>query len=194
MSGIRIMRDDDNGRTLLINKLTANNQSSGRFSKGSQDWLINPTTHSRDILRKAKGDHLDRVHLDQKVLKMISGEAGSCYWRPKVSKPAQGTFRHESTQIRWFLWWPGGRLVCVNGGWTQGLHYLRMLKWEWENKTTISSQEPNRKTGRVTAETKVYLLFLVGFWWRGSCCHWRWWWMRTNQASHMSRRQQFGYW
>ncbi len=27
--------------------------------------------HSRDILRKAKGDHLDGVHPDQIVLKMI---------------------------------------------------------------------------------------------------------------------------
>jgi hypothetical protein len=36
----------------------------------SQDWLGNPTEHSRDILRKAKGDHLDRVLSDQ-VLEII---------------------------------------------------------------------------------------------------------------------------
>jgi hypothetical protein len=30
-----------------------------------------PTGHSRDILHKAKGDHIDRVHSDQKVLEMI---------------------------------------------------------------------------------------------------------------------------
>jgi hypothetical protein len=34
-------------------------------------WLGNPTKHSWVILRKAKGDHLDRVHSDQNVLKMI---------------------------------------------------------------------------------------------------------------------------
>ncbi len=32
-----------------------------------------PTKHSRDILHKAKEDHLDRVHSDQMVLKMIIG-------------------------------------------------------------------------------------------------------------------------
>jgi hypothetical protein len=30
-----------------------------------------PTMHSRGILLQAKGDHLDQVHLDQMVLKMI---------------------------------------------------------------------------------------------------------------------------
>jgi hypothetical protein len=46
--------------------------------------------HSRDILRKAKGDHLDRVCSDQKVLKAIrQGEAGPFYRRPLVSKLTQ---------------------------------------------------------------------------------------------------------
>ncbi len=31
----------------------------------------NTIRRSRDILHKAKGDHLDRVHSDEKVLKMI---------------------------------------------------------------------------------------------------------------------------
>jgi hypothetical protein len=30
-----------------------------------------PTGPSRDILHKANGDHLDRVHADQKVLEVI---------------------------------------------------------------------------------------------------------------------------
>jgi hypothetical protein len=30
-----------------------------------------PTMHSREILLQAKGNHLDRVHSDQMVLKMI---------------------------------------------------------------------------------------------------------------------------
>jgi hypothetical protein len=39
--------------------------------------------HSRDILLKAKGDHLDLVHTDQKVLEMIR------QGRPRVSKLTQ---------------------------------------------------------------------------------------------------------
>jgi hypothetical protein len=41
------------------------------------DWG-SPTGHSWDILHKAKGDHLDRVHSDKKVLEMIraSGRGG----------------------------------------------------------------------------------------------------------------------
>jgi hypothetical protein len=58
--------------------------------------------HSRDILCKAKGDHIDQVHSDQKVLEMIrQGKLGPCYYRPRVSKLTQGTIRLESTQIRW---------------------------------------------------------------------------------------------
>ncbi len=32
---------------------------------------MGPTGHSRDKLHKAKGDHLDQVYSDQKVLKVI---------------------------------------------------------------------------------------------------------------------------
>jgi hypothetical protein len=48
-----------------------NRLSSGIYSKGSKDLLGNPAMQSRDILRKAKGNHLDQVHSDQKVLEMI---------------------------------------------------------------------------------------------------------------------------
>jgi hypothetical protein len=64
---------------------------------------LGPTGHSRDTVRKAKGDHLGRIHSDQKVLEVIRwGEAGLCYPRLRISKLAQGTIRLESTQIRWF--------------------------------------------------------------------------------------------
>jgi hypothetical protein len=33
--------------------------------------MENPTMRSKRILHKAKGDHLELVHLDQKVLEMI---------------------------------------------------------------------------------------------------------------------------
>jgi hypothetical protein len=46
--------------------------------------------HSRDILLQAKGDHLDRVHSDQMVLKMIRRRSWSgralAQRRPRVSK------------------------------------------------------------------------------------------------------------
>ncbi len=35
---------------------------------------MDPTIHSRDILRKVKGDHLDQVHVDQMVLEKIRWE------------------------------------------------------------------------------------------------------------------------
>jgi hypothetical protein len=45
---------------------------------------------SKGMLRKAKGDHLDPAHSDQKVLEMIrQGEAGFCYRKPRVSKLTQ---------------------------------------------------------------------------------------------------------
>jgi hypothetical protein len=62
--------------------------------------LGNPTDYSRDMLSKAKGDHNDRVHSDQKVVKMIRLVLAN--WRPRVSKLAQGTISLESIQIRWF--------------------------------------------------------------------------------------------
>ncbi len=52
--------------------------------------LLVPTMHSKDILLQAKGDHLDRVHLDQMVHEMI--RRGSCssravaQQRPRASK------------------------------------------------------------------------------------------------------------
>jgi hypothetical protein len=41
------------------------------LKRGWLGLIKGPNMHSRDILRKAKGDHLDRVHSDQMVLKMI---------------------------------------------------------------------------------------------------------------------------
>jgi hypothetical protein len=36
------------------------------------EFIRDPTMHSRKILRKAKGDHLDCIHSDQMVLEIIS--------------------------------------------------------------------------------------------------------------------------
>jgi hypothetical protein len=46
--------------------------------------------NSADILRTAKGDHIDCAHLDQKVRETIRrGEAGPFYRRPGVSELIQ---------------------------------------------------------------------------------------------------------
>jgi hypothetical protein len=63
-----------------------------------------PTMHPRDILLKAKGDHLDQVHSDQMVLVMIrrgrlSGRAAA-QQRPRVSKlRAKGLSDYHSNEI-----------------------------------------------------------------------------------------------
>ncbi len=59
---------------------TGLNHLSGISFKGKIAGIIrDPTMHSRDILRKAKGDHLDQVHSvysDQMVLVTVRQEAG----------------------------------------------------------------------------------------------------------------------
>jgi hypothetical protein len=55
------------------------------------------------MLHTAKENYLDRVHSDQKVLKMIRRERLFLVFLViGVSKLAHGTIRLESTQIRWF--------------------------------------------------------------------------------------------
>jgi hypothetical protein len=57
--------------------------------------------HSRNMLRNAKGDHLEHVHSDQMVLEIIR-------WGRLVlfiggqGRSSKKTVRLESTQIRWF--------------------------------------------------------------------------------------------
>ncbi len=85
--------------------------------------------HSKDILRKAKGDNLDRVHLDQKVLETDQAEeAGPFYRRPRVSKPTQRRLSGSSP-----LRSDGSRDSQREAGpceerRTQGLHSLGTLK------------------------------------------------------------------
>jgi hypothetical protein len=66
-------------------------------------------------------DHLDQVHSDHKVLKVIRLALG-IIGQEFQNYIAQGTIRLKSTQIRWFSRGPGGRLACISGGLTQGLH------------------------------------------------------------------------
>ncbi len=55
------------GQTL---RLQGQCHESSRDIMGVAGILWVPTMHSTDILLQAKGDHLDRVHSDQMVLRM----------------------------------------------------------------------------------------------------------------------------
>jgi hypothetical protein len=48
-----------------------NHHSGISFEEGKLGLIWDPTMYSRDIMHKGQGDHLDRVHPDQKVLEMI---------------------------------------------------------------------------------------------------------------------------
>jgi hypothetical protein len=80
-------------------------------------------------------------------------EAGPRERQPRVLeiKLAQGAIRLKSTQIRWFTWWPGGRLARINGG-------QRRLKEELEN----NSRRPRDPTENRHSDSlkRVNLLFL----------------------------------
>ncbi len=81
-------------------------------------YVNHPKKTLKWILQQAKGDCADRVHSDQRVLWTVSREAWPHERWPKAfkTKLAQGgAIRLESTQIRWFLWWPAGRLYLVRG-------------------------------------------------------------------------------
>ncbi len=56
-------------------------------------------------MRKAKGDYLDQVYLDQKVLEMIRQERLVLVIGAKSLK--------TRSRDQWFLSWPGVRLVRV---------------------------------------------------------------------------------
>jgi hypothetical protein len=65
--------------------------------------IRDPTMHPRDILRKAKGDHLDRVHSDHTVLELIRRERLVFFSEAMSLKTIlKKTIRLESTQIRWY--------------------------------------------------------------------------------------------
>jgi hypothetical protein len=60
------------------------------------------TIHSKDILHKATGNHLDLVKSDQMVLETIRRGRLVLSIRSQESQmSSKKTFRLESTQIRW---------------------------------------------------------------------------------------------
>jgi hypothetical protein len=60
--------------------------------------------HSKVILRKGKGDHLDQVHSDQKVLEMIR-QAGPFCRRPRVSRLCPSPLRSDGSRDRQMGGW-----------------------------------------------------------------------------------------
>jgi hypothetical protein len=57
-------------------------------------------------------------------------------------------------------------------------------------KKTLGSQKPNRKWAEWQPKQESTYSF-SWCWWRGSCCRWRWLWVRTSQADHRSMWQRF---
>ncbi len=68
-------------------------------------------------MRKAKGDHLDRVYLDQMVLEMMRrGRLVLVIGAKSLITNSRKTISLESTQIRWFSWQSVERLDRLLGG------------------------------------------------------------------------------
>jgi hypothetical protein len=128
--------------------------------------------HSRDILHKTNGDHLDWVHSDQ----MVRVDQVRWSFLPEAESlktSSKKTIRLESTYCR-----SGGSRDSQAGGcpceWrpTQGLYPLRMLKSDFENN---SRQPNNSKTAgkREPKKKSLLTLSLVGLLWRGSWSQWK---------------------
>jgi hypothetical protein len=85
-------------------------------------------------------------------------------WQPKTfkTKPgSRGAIRLKSTQIKWFSWWPGGRLDCVNGG-------LSPSKGKLENNSgKLRDLTTNRHSDNLKNQTTYYFL---GDDEEGRCC------------------------
>ncbi len=122
--------------------------------------------HSRGILQQAKGHSLDQLHSDQMVLGTVREEAGLRERQPKPfkTKLAQGeAIRLESTQIRWFVRWPGRRLDLVRGGqrcsmenWkkTLGSQGTQLENWHSDRlkKTQLTLSHGQKKKGDKVAD------------------------------------------
>jgi hypothetical protein len=95
--------------------------------------LGNPTRHSRDVLRKAKGDHLDRVHSDQMVLKIIR------WGRPVLvigGQESQTNSRDHQAQVH------SDQMVLVMATWEAGL-----CEWMLNSRATFSD-DANKRVGK----------------------------------------------
>ncbi len=100
--------------------------------------------HSRDILHKE--DHLDRVHSDQKVLKII--RQGRLVF-VIGSQESQTSLRDHEAQVN------SDQMVLVMARGEVGL--CENESW----KTSLAARNLT-KTGRVTAQIRVDLLYLMG--------------------------------
>jgi hypothetical protein len=121
---------------------------------------MRPTGRSKDILHKAKGDHIGQVHSDHKVLKVIRKKGADLFDRRlRVSKLCQEVIRLESTQIRLFLWWPDRRLMRMSRGRTQELHSLKLKPRETTRLESTQIRQflwwPDGRLGSTWVEAKL---------------------------------------
>jgi hypothetical protein len=144
------------GGLLMINSKCSvwHNTQYNRKNVHIQDWTVflgfllqgrwpglirDPTLYSKDILHKANGNHLDRVHSDQMVFEMIRQGMLVLFIGGQESQSqlkGDGQARVHSDQI--FSWQSGGRLVFLNGG-----QINSYILWGCSNeiqKTTLDSQ------------------------------------------------------
>ncbi len=129
-------------------------------SQSSRNSFGNPTGCSRDILHKAKGDYLDRVHTDQKVLEVIR--------RGRLVLVIRG--QESQNQLKG----PSGWKPPRSDGSHDGQAGDRSMRREADSRATLSHVVTKKKfqpikreleVGIVTA--RVGLLFLIGLMKRG---------------------------
>ncbi len=154
------------------------------------------------------------ISRDSTIIESQKELKGEFAWEPRV------TIRLDSTLIRWFSWWWPGRKAGPCEQWPNKLKTKLNLKGDYQvqvhsgqmvlmvvrqggwttwtvekdikirvGKQLLASKQPS-KTGRVTAQKRVYLLFRRGCWrgemmtmmlmmrWKLLRCH------RTVQQQH----------
>jgi hypothetical protein len=113
------------------------------------------------------GDHLDRIHSDQNVLEVI--RRGRLFLLIG-GQGSQTSLRDHQAQVH------SDQMVCVMARQesgphkrrpTQGLLYLKQLKFRRELENNSGRPGNFNKTGRVIDLIRVNLLFLMGFMKRG---------------------------
>jgi hypothetical protein len=90
--------------------------------------LVGDLVGARDKLLKAKGITLIESTQIRRFSRWSGGGGWSLLSEAKSLKTSSRDHqaRVQSTQIRWCSWWPGGRLVRISEGQTQGLHPLKL--------------------------------------------------------------------
>ncbi len=112
------------------------------------------------------------------VLRKVKQEAGPHERWSKALKTklsSRGTTRIESTQIRGFSWWIGGRLHHVNDG-------QRHSREELENNSRKPRHLAENRHSDILQQSSTYSFSGSGGEGRWCCSWWCQWWVRTTQC------------